>query len=192
MSRRDGHQPLTELLQRWDAGDQDARDALVAGVYEELRAIAHRRLEAERGPQTLDTTSLVHETYLKLAGSREVGWESRAHFFSIAARQMRQILVDRARARLADKRGGGVQPATLDEGLIYDDGKAARLLDIDGALEKLAEVNERASSIVEMRFFVGMTMKEISAVIDASLATVERDWTMARAWLMRELAEKKA
>ncbi len=186
---RDAHD-VTGLLRLWSDGSESARDDVARVVYRELRAIAHNRLEGEAGGQTLDTTDLVHEAYLKLADSEAIDWESRAHFFAIAARQMRQILVDRARGRLAQKRGGGARPATLDESLHYRDSQARALVEIDDALARLSEVSERAESVVEMRFFAGMTMKEIAADLGVSVATVERDWALARSWLMRELGSE--
>ncbi len=189
MSKGDGSPDITVLLRKWGDGNEQARDEVIRAVYDELRAIAHNRLNGGFAEKTLNTTDLVHETYLKLVRSAEVPWASRAHFFAIAARQMRQILVDRARKRSAEKRGGGLDPRTFDESLIRADDPAKNMVEIDRVLGRLAKRNERAAKVVEMRFFVGMTMKEIACVLGSSLATIERDWTMARAWLMRELSE---
>lgn len=187
MIEKNDRPDITGLLERWGDGDEQARDDVVRAVYEELRAIAHNRLRAEARNRTLDTTGLVHETYLKLVGSGEVPWRSRAHFFAIAARQMRQILVDRARRRCAQKRGGDFDPRTFDESLHYSDDQARTLIEVDQVLTRLAGVHARAAKVVELRFFAGLKAKEIAGAVGASVATVERDWTLARAWLMREL-----
>lgn len=177
---------LTALLRSWSDGDSEAGDRLIEVVYAELRRVAHGQLGREFGKRTLDTTELVHESWLRLGEASH--WNGRAHFFGAAARAMRQILVERARSRGALKRGGDRTPVTLDDSLLYDDARASELLDLDDALDRLGARSERAARVVEMRCFVGMTMEEIAEVVGVSLPTVERDWRTARAWLMRELA----
>ncbi len=177
---------LTRLLRSWSDGSDEAAGRLMQLVYRELRTLAHRQLRNE-GRRTLDTTELVHEAYLRLVGSQSP-WGGRAHFFSAAARAMRHILVERARSRNAQKRGGGQKAATLDEALCYADERAGEVLELDEALTRLTEVNQRAGRIVEMKCFVGMTSQEIGEVLGVSVPTVDRDWKTARAWLMRELS----
>ncbi len=181
---------LTQLLRSWSGGSEEAGGQLMELVYRELRGLAHRQLRNE-GRRTLDTTELVHEAYMRLVGS-DHPWGGRAHFFSAAARAMRHILVERARSRNAQKRGGGLAPATLDEAFCYADERADEVLELDDALNRLAEVQERAARIVEMKCFVGMTSKEIAEVVGVSVPTVERDWKTARAWLMRELSSDRS
>ncbi|HHN74096.1 MAG TPA: sigma-70 family RNA polymerase sigma factor [Acidobacteria bacterium] len=188
MSSQRRPEEITVLLGKWSDGDRQARDAVMQAVYGELCVIAHRHLDGEFGSRTLNTSDLVHELYLKLSRTERIPSRSRAQFFGIAARQMRQILVDRARSRCAQKRGGGARLETLDEGRLHAAEQARNLLDVDRALERLAADQPRAVRVVEMRFFAGMTMAEIAEAVGTSLATVERDWTVARAWLMRELA----
>lgn len=177
---------ITELLQ---AGPEyeDVVDRLLPLVYDELRGMAHGYLLRERRGHTLSTTALVHEAYLKLVDSTRAPVESRAYFFGAAARAMRQILVDRARHRMREKRGGGQRPVTLEEQHLLADHFAADLLDLDDALHRLAEIEPRAARVVECRFFGGLTVKETSEVLDVSSRTVKRDWIMAKAWLYRAL-----
>lgn len=178
---------LTRLLLEL-GGRRDAVDALFPAVYAELRQLARRELARERHGHTFDSAALVHEAYLRLAGPGELRPESRAHFFAIAARAMRSILVDYARARAAAKRGGGVVAIPLDEAPALAIGdRAEHLLALDEALTRLAQVDEEASRTVECRYFVGLTLEEISTVLGLSVGTVRRRWDFAKAWLRREL-----
>jgi RNA polymerase sigma-70 factor, ECF subfamily len=178
---------ITRLLEELPHGGRDALDQLLPLVYEQLRGIAHRRLQNERPDHTLLTTDLVHEAYLKLAGLDRIRWESRAHFFAVAAQAMRRILVDFAVRRKARKRGGDLRRVPLDQVGLSVDESADELLALDAALERLASIDERHRRIVECRFFAGMSIEETAAALDVSPATVKRDWTLARAWLNREL-----
>jgi len=180
----------TELLLSLSNGNRDALNELVPIVYDELRAIARRRLRHERPDHTLNTTGLVHEAYLKLIQLDRVQWQSRAHFMAIAAQAMRNILVSHARSRKRIKRGGGAPHVPLEEvedDLRVDD--AERILALDAALERLAELNPRHARVVECRFFGGMTIEETAAVLEVSPATAKRDWALLRRWLGRELAD---
>ena len=177
----------TVLLDRLD--DPDAVEALFPLVYDELRQIAHRQLVRRGRPgETLNTTGLVHEAYLKLADAEHVSWENRTHFYALSARVMRQVLLNYARDRQALKRGGHLQRATFDDALAVASDRAETLIDFDRALDALAEVDERMSRVVEMRFFGGLTEKEIGHVLDVSPRTVRREWRQAKAWLARSLA----
>jgi len=179
-------QNVTQLLLAWERGDEAARDELIPLVYDALRRIARYHLRGERAGHTLQTTALINEAYLKLV-EQSVPWQSREHFFGIAARLMRQILVDYARARQRLKRGGDRQQISITaaEG---EQGQAADLLVLNDALETLAEVDAQRSQIVELRFFGGLTIEETARVMGISTASVERGWRAARAWLQTELA----
>jgi len=177
----------TELLLALSAGDRDALNDLMPLVYDELRAIARRKLRGERPGHTLDTTGLVHEAYIKLIRLDRVQWKSRAHFLAIAAQAMRNILVSHARSRKRIKRGGGAVHVPLDDAAEVPPVEIDRILALDSALERLAELNPRHARIVEYRFFGGMTIEETAAVLDVSPATAKRDWSLLRLWLGREL-----
>ena len=181
---------LTALLQEAQAGNRAAFDDAMPIIYDELRRLAHRRLAKHRPGKTLNTTALVHEAYLKLVDQTQVAWKDRAHFFALAARAMRFIVVDYARARTAQKRGGGRGDVPLDDVQIAAaDARAADLLTLNDALERLAAVDERLSRLVEYRFFGGLTYEEIAEVTGRSVPTVKRDWKRARTWLYRALRE---
>ena len=184
VDRTVGQGEVTQLLRAAVAGDSNALDRLVPLVYDELLKLAHRQLAREHGAQTLQTTALVHEAYLKLLGGGWMGATDRPHFLAIAARAMRQVLVDCARRRKADKRGGGIADATLSDGDQAVEFPADDLLSLDRALEQL---DPRQRQIVECRFFGGMEEKDIAAVLGISERTVRRDWVKARAWLYRSL-----
>ena len=175
---------VTRLLEAFDAGDSEALDRLVPLVYEDLRRMAHRQLDREGGGHTLQTTALIHEAYLKLAAGGTVSASSRAHFLAIAARAMRQVLVDYARRRKAAKRGGGVISVTLGDAPQPADASAEDLLALDEALEQL---DPRQRQVIECRFFGGMEEKDIAAALGLSERTVRRDWVKARAWLYQSL-----
>ncbi|MEM9554958.1 MAG: sigma-70 family RNA polymerase sigma factor [Acidobacteriota bacterium] len=177
---------VTRILRQYADGEGQAFDDLMAVVYDELRRIARRQLGRMRFGETLNTTGLVHEAYLKMVDQRTARWQDRKHFFAICAHAMRQIIVDHARRRNAQKRGGGERGETLDEGLVADR-QARTILELDEALEALRQVDERMVKVVECRFFAGMTEQETSDALDMSLRTVQRTWTRARAWLKREM-----
>ena len=182
-----GTSEITELLARFRRGDRQAESQLVPLVYGELRHLAAACLSRERRDHTLQTTALVHEAFLRMTGKNQPDWQSRAHFFAIAARLMRQILVDYARHRRREKRGGSWEKLPLEEALVFSAEKSAELLALDEALERLAQQDERQCRIVEMKFFGGLSIQEIAEVLDTSPRTVKRDWTMARAWLHQEI-----
>ena len=180
-------QRVTELLIAWGSGDRAALEELTPLVYGELRRLAHRHLGRERRGHTLQTSALVHEAYLRLIGQKNVEWQGRAHFFGIAARLMRQILVDYARTRNNQKRGGDANRVSLDEALLVSDERAAEVVALDEALERLAKVDPRKGRVVELRFFGGLSVEETAEVLAVSPGTVMRDWTLAKAWLHNEL-----
>lgn len=184
-ARRGGR--VTELLDASSRGSATAFDELIPLVYDDLRGIAHKRLRSERTNHTLDTTAVVHEAYLRLVDQREADWRDRAHFFAVAARVIRNVLVDYARKRKTLKRGGGGDVQPLRVGMSADGPDVVDLLALDQALSKLARHDPRLERIVECRFFGGMTMAETAEALGASLRTVERDWRRAKAYLYREL-----
>ena len=180
--------PVTDLLVRWRNGDRQALDSLIPLVYAELQRLAHYYLQRERSDHTLQSTALVHEAFLRLAGQNPPQWQNRAHFFGIAAHVMRQILVEYARAHNAAKRGGpGTCKLTLDEALDLPKKVDVDVIALDGALDRLNQLDPQQSRIVELRFFAGLTIEDTSEVMGISPATVKRDWTSARAWLYREI-----
>lgn len=178
---------VSSLLQRWSGGDAQALEQLIPIVYSELRRLAHYHLRRERDGHTLQTTALVHEVYLRLCSRDEPQWENRAHFFAVAARMMRRILVDHSRRRGAEKRGGAAFHAPLEDALTIPAQPQFDLIALDGALEQLAVFDARKCQVVEMRFFTGLRAKEIAAVLRTTEATVRRDWIIAKAWLYRRL-----
>jgi RNA polymerase sigma-70 factor, ECF subfamily len=189
--------PVTILLSQWKDGDASALDQLTPLIYSELRRLASSRLRLERREHTLQPTALVHEAFLKLAtpGVASVDWENRNHFFAIAARLMRQILIQYARAHRAEKRGGGAPLICLeDAGPLANtaNGQADNLLEIDAALEKLEAIDARKARVVELRYFGGLTVPEIASTIAISTATVERDLRSALAWLRREMTDEES
>jgi RNA polymerase sigma factor (TIGR02999 family) len=181
---------VTQLLRQWSGGDEQARDQLMPVVYKELQRLAHYHLRRESGGHTLQTTAVVHEVYLRLCGQHELKWEDRAHFFAVAARMMRRILVDYARRQGADKRGGSAMRTVLDDALAIPVQSGVDLTALDDAMEQLHALDARKCQVVEMRFFVGLTAKEIAAVLHTTEPTVRRDWTIAKAWLYRYLQGK--
>jgi len=172
-----------------DGGEEQALEQLVPIIYKELRRLAHYHLRRERDGHTLQTTALVHEVYLRLRGQDEPRWEDRAHFFAVAARLMRRILVDYSRRRGAEKRGGASIHIPLDDALNIPGGKQFDLLALDEALDALSSVQPRKYQVVEMRFFAGLGAKEIALVLKTTEATVRRDWIIAKGWLFRYLEE---
>jgi RNA polymerase sigma factor (TIGR02999 family) len=179
--------PLDELVARASAGDRPSLDTLLPLVYDELRRLAAVYLRRERPGQTLQPTALVHEAYLRLLKDRPDRWQNRAHFCAIAAHSMRQILIERARARDAQKRGGGGAKVTLDEALIAGAPRPIDFLALDAALDRLAALDAEQARIVELRFFGGLSVEETAEALGSSPATVKRRWALARAWLAREL-----
>ena len=180
-------QQVTQLLVAWGGGDQAARDELMPLVYEELRRLAHKCMRRERPAHTLQTSALLNEAYVRLVDQKNIQWQDRAHFFGIAARLMRQVLVDYARTRNYAKRGGDNRRVSLDEAMIVSRERAAEVVALDEALKTLAEIDPRQSQIVELRFFGGLSIDETAEVLAVSPGTVMRDWTLAKAWLRRAL-----
>lgn len=179
---------ITQLLKDWSEGDHKVLDELMPLVYEELRRQASRHLRKERPNHTLQTTALIHEAYLKLIG-QEVNWQNRSHFFAIASQAMRRILVDHARTRHREKRGGIVENLPLEEALAAgSEGKRIDLVELDEALTRLAKLDERQAMIVELRYFSGLSIDETAEVLGVSNSTVRADWTMAKAWLKNEMS----
>jgi RNA polymerase sigma factor (TIGR02999 family) len=181
-------QPVSELLMRWKNGEQEALETLLPLVYDELRRIAHHHLQAERTGHTLQSTALVHEAYLRLVSNEPLRLDNRAHFFAAASHLMRQILVGYARKHQAAKRGANNLVLTLDETIALPKKGMLHLVALDDALKELEALDARQCHIVELRFFGGLTIDDISQVIGISPATVKRDWTAARAWLYRQMA----
>jgi RNA polymerase sigma-70 factor, ECF subfamily len=179
---------VTQLLIAWTNGDQVARDQLISVVYEELHRLARRYMRQESPGHTLQTSALVNEAFLRLVDQRNVHWQNRAHFFGIAAQMMRRILVDYARSSSSGKRGGGERALSLDDGLIVSKERSAEVVAVHEALEQLAKFDPRKSQIVELRFFGGLTIDETAEVLGVSPGTVMADWTMAKAWLRREIS----
>lgn len=203
-----GHQsdrPVTRLLVQWSGGNEAALGELTALLYRELRSLAQRHLRRERPNHTIQRTALVHEAFVRLVNQQSVDWRSRGHFFALASTLMRRILVDHARARLSGKRGGGEPVLSLDEITAPDESDSARPMEIaadsgdshsdediaaiDEALTRLAAIDSRQEQIVQMRYFGGLTIEETAQALEISDATVKREWTIARAWLKRELSQ---
>src|SRR4029450_6457065 len=182
-----GQQRVTDLLVQWGQGNDAALAELTPLVYEELRRVAHHYMEGQRPNHTLQTTALVNEAYLRLADQTNPNWQSRAHFFAVAARAMRQILVSYARSNQAQKRGGGGARIELDESAILSPETSKEIVDLHEALERLAALDSRKSQVVELKFFGGLNYDEIAEVLKIAHRTARRDWEFARIWLYREL-----
>jgi RNA polymerase sigma factor (TIGR02999 family) len=178
---------VTRLLQDWRNGDKAALEKLTPLVYDELRRLANHYLRSERKDHTLQGTALVHEAYMKMVGYTDLEWQSRAHFFGVAARIMRQILIDHARKHKADRRGGGKQNLNLEEATVFSAERASDLVALDDALESLAAFDALKGRIIELRYFGGLSIEEISEVEAVSVSTVKRHMRMAEAWLHREM-----
>jgi len=185
-------QHVTRLLQAWGQGEDAALEELLPLVQQELRRLARRYMFGERPGHTLQATALVNEAYLRLVNSRQVNWQNRAHFFAISAQLMRRILVDYARARGYQKRGGGVPKVTLDEAWMGPQEKGHDLVALDDALNTLAGVDPRKSKVIELRYFGGLNVEETAEVLKVSPDTVMRDWRLAKAWLAREMGKSVA
>ena len=186
MSESDGE--ITQLLQAWRGGNDQALDKLTPQVYRELHQAARRSMSRERDGHTLQATALINELYLRLSDLRPVDWQNRAHFFALCARQMRRILTDLARTHHADKRGGGAFVVPLDEAPEVAETGHAEMIAVDDALKALALVDERKAKVVELRFFGGLSVEETAEVLKVSPDTVARDWRLAKAWLRREMS----
>lgn len=178
---------VTQLLRAWSGGDADALATLTPLVYAELHRLAARAMAAERPGHTLQPTALVHEAFVRLISSKDVVWKDRAHFFALSARLMRRILVDFARSRQSEKRGGRDMPVSLEDVTVVSPQRAPYLVALDDALTRLAEVDARKSEVVELRFWGGLSVEETADVLKLSRDTVLRDWKMARLWLLREI-----
>jgi RNA polymerase sigma factor (TIGR02999 family) len=178
---------ITQLLIAWRNGEPAALDELIPLVQNELRRLARNYMRRQKPGHTLQTTALVNEAYLRLVDSNRVNWQDRNHFFAISAQLMRRILVDAARRKNSQKRGGDRFQVTLDDALNIADEKDTNIIALDEAMQELATLNPRQSQIVELRYFGGLTEEEIAAMLDVSTRTVRRDWNLARAWLFREL-----
>ncbi len=182
-------QEVSQLLLDWSDGDREALDKLIPVVYQELRRLAHHYMRQERAGHTLQTTALVNEAYMRLADYKRTRWQGRAHFFAVAAQVMRRILVENARSRKYQKRGGGVQQVSLDEAAFVSEGRSAEVVAIDDALTELEAWDKRKGKIVELRFFGGLSIEETAEVLKISPTTVEREWRSAKAWLHRAISE---
>jgi RNA polymerase sigma-70 factor (ECF subfamily) len=181
---------VTQLLVAWSNGNQAARDRLISVVYEELHRLARRYMRRESPGHTLQTSALMNEAFVRLVDQKNVQWQNRAHFFGLAAQMMRRILVDYARRRNYSKRGGGVRALSLDEALIVSNERSAEVVAIHEALEELAKFDARKGQIVELRFFGGLSVDETAEVLGVSPGTVMRDWTLAKAWLHKEMSSE--
>ena len=182
---------ITQLLLDWSAGDNEALNKLMPLVYQELKRMARHYMRRERAGHTLQTSALVNEAYIRLVDYKKMRWQDRAHFLAVAAQAMRRILVEHARSHGRAKRGGDARKVSLDEAATLADEKAADIVALDLALNSLAEFDARKSQIVELRYFGGLTVEETAEVIEASAATVKREWTTAKIWLHRELTSAK-
>lgn len=183
-------QHITALLVRWREGDRAAFDEMMPLVYKELRRLAHNYMRRQRQDHTLQTSALINEAYLRLIDHKNMRWQNRAHFVAVAAQAMRRILVDHARARGYDKRGGGAQKMALDEEAIVAKAKSAELIALDDALADLAAVDPRKDRIVELRYFGGLSVEETAEVLGVSPVTVMREWRAAKLWLRRALSKR--
>jgi RNA polymerase sigma-70 factor (ECF subfamily) len=188
MSSAGASPDVTQLLLNWSKGDQAALEELMPLVYNELRRLASAYLRRERPNHTLQSTALVHEAFMRLVNQQEVQWQSRAHFFAIAAQMIRRILVDHARSQRAEKRGSGAVKLELDAALAIPLKTDVDLVLLNDALDRLAEMDPRQSRLVELRFFAGLSIEETAQVMQLSPATIKREWNAARAWLFREIS----
>jgi len=180
---------ITVLLKAWRNGNRDALDKLMPLVYEDLRRIAHRYITRQAAGQTLQTTAVVHEAYMRLAGQDDVAWQNRAHFYGVCAQVMRSLLVDRARARGAAKRGGGRFKVSVSDGVASSNASDIDIVALDEALQSLASIDPRKARIVELRYFGGLTVEETASFLELSPITIKREWLKAKAWLYDELRQ---
>jgi RNA polymerase sigma factor (TIGR02999 family) len=184
--------PVTQLLLRWNSGEESCRDELIQLLDQELRRIAHRQMRKEREGHTLQTTALINEAYLKLVDQSRANWQNRVHFLGVASGLMRRILVDHARGLCRNKRGGVAGHLPLDEDLVFTPAKSAALVALDDALEELARLNPRKAQVVELRYFGGLSVEEAAEALGVHPNTIIRDWSLARAWLKRELGRENS
>jgi RNA polymerase sigma factor (TIGR02999 family) len=184
--------PVTQLLLRWNSGEESCRDELIQLLDQELRRIAHRQMRKEREGHTLQTTALINEAYLKLVDQSRANWQNRVHFLGVASGLMRRILVDHARGLCRNKRGGAAGHLPLDEDLVFTPAKSAALVALDDALEELARLNPRKAQVVELRYFGGLSVEEAAEALGVHPNTIIRDWSLARAWLKRELGRENS
>ena len=191
MSSDNENPDVTGLLKKWSGGDESALENLIPIVYHQLRLMARRYMNKEGSGHTFQTTVLINEAYLKLSSSEGKEWNGRSHFFGVASRVMRNILVDHARAKQSKKRGGDEVFVTLTERNIVEKGSSNDILALDEALDRLAELDSRKTRVVEMKFFAGLEVEEISEVLGVSTATVKRDWSFSRSWLRAELSTER-
>lgn len=182
-------QRVTQLLANWSQGDAAALTELTPLVYDDLRRLAHRQMAGQRPDHTLQTTALVHEAYLRLADQTNPNWQTRAHFFAVAARAMRQILVDYAKSYRSQKRGGGALRVELDQAALVSKEKSREIIELNEALERLAALDARKAEVVELKYFGGLSYQEIAEVLKISAITVRRDWEFARTWLYSDLQQ---
>ncbi len=189
MNSGDSHL-VTRLLVQWSGGDDSALDELMPVIYDELRRMAKRYMRRQDSDRTMQTTELIHEAYLKLAGNQEKGWKNRAHFFGVASSAMRHILVDYARSKQSQKRGGPLHKITLAESLVPSNERSDEIVALDEALSDLARLDERKARVVEMKFFGGLNFEEIAEVLRVSVITVKRDWSFAKNWLLKEISRR--
>ncbi len=185
-----GQKNISLILKDWSSGRREAVDELMPVIYDELKKIAAQYLRKERPEHTLQPTELAHEAYLKLIDISNVNWQDRAHFFAVSAQVIRRILVDHARAKATDKRGGAAERIVFDEAVSFSEEQDTDLLALDEALKELAKFDDQQSRIVEMRFFGGLTIEETAEVLKISPATIKREWTLAKAWLHKTLSGK--
>jgi RNA polymerase sigma factor (TIGR02999 family) len=186
---RESNSDLTQLLQSWSNGDQQALEELTPVVYSELHRLAAHYMGGEKQGHTLQTTALVNEAYVRLIDWKNVHWQNRAHFFAVSAQLMRRILVDYARSHNYAKRGGGMHPVELDEGLAVSNENLALIVEIDTAMDRLSKMDARSAEVVQLRFFGGLSVEETAEVLKVSAITVMRDWQFAKAWLTREMLQ---
>lgn len=180
---------VSQLLKEWSNGDEAALDKVMPVVYQELRRLAHHYMRRERPGHTLQTTALVNEAYLRLAAYKKMRWQSRAHFFAVAAQVMRRILVEQARSKNFAKRGGGAEKISLDETVVVSAGRSAEVIAVDDALTELESWDPRKGKIVELRFFGGLSIEETAEVLKVSPTTVQREWRSAKAWLYKAISK---
>jgi len=184
-------QDVTQLLRAWSGGEQEALEQLIPLVYHELHRLAHRYMGRERSAHTLQSTALVHEAYERLIDLKDVDWKNRAHFFAVSAQVMRRILVDYARSRRYSKRGGEWRQVSLNEAVAVFRDSRTDIVALDDALQSLSAIDPRKSRVVEMRFFGGLSIKETAEVLNVSEETVQRDWRLAKVWLLRQLSREE-
>lgn len=180
---------INDLLAQWNDGDLEARDALMPLVYDELRRLAASYLRRERSDHTLQPTALVHEAFLRMLEQKNINWQGKRHFFGTAAQLMRRILVDYARSHLGKKRGSGAPKVPLTEAFVMSKQRPDELLALDESLKRLSEVDPQQARVVELRVFAGLTVEQVAKVLEVSPATVKRDWSMSKAWLLREIGK---